>query len=148
MAGDDELNSFLELGANDRRFGLAVEFAKRNGGHAVAVHILAAGMLSINAARADLVEQIIHPLGDVLAVRAFAGKVAGGLEGDEDITGDRHGMTCFLATATPRAIRLLLTGHILERALDDFFRGGRHLHIVARARLHFVSRGQPAGGED
>ena len=84
----------------------------------------------------------------MLSVRAFAREIAGSLEGNENVTGECHGMTRFLATTPPRAISLLLTGHILERTLDYFFRGRRDLHVIARARLHFVSGNQPVGRKD
>ena len=126
LRADDDLHRLVELGPHGRGLGLAVKLGERDGGDAVGIHVLAVAPHVVEAVGADGVEEVVHPGGDVLAVFALAGEVAGGLEGHEGVAGHRDLTFGFLAAETPRAGGLLLRSEILEAALDDRLGFGVH----------------------
>src|SRR5262249_13176880 len=87
----DEADGHLELVADLVVLGHAVDFAEEEGGEAMAVHGAVGLVGGDEAGFLGGIADELDALGDVLAVLAAAGEVAGGHEGEARQAGDAGG---------------------------------------------------------
>ena len=92
LRSNDQFDDPLEFRPHGRRAGRAIEFGQRDGGDAMAIHVLAVVAITHQAVGRGIVEQVLQAGGDILPELPFPRQLAGGLKRQQDISRDGDGM--------------------------------------------------------